>query len=224
MTGNPGKFRGGAGSYIPTLDPSQIKIDYLNPGQDGIPSSATGLPQDIYETNWNKGERNIFRQAGQKRVDLSIRKSFHIHDKMSLQYDFNAFNVTNTTSLDIPQDQAQIRQNDACSDSANAVSYNNCALGYVNYGQIVTSGSAVDQQSALHNLDQIPYTTGTGKGIQAPTTIPLNATDANGVVRCVGYNAISNTQGCPNNAANFGSVTGAIGGSRAFTMGIHFTY
>jgi hypothetical protein len=29
---------------------------------------------------------------------------------------------------------------------------------------------------------------------------------------------------CPNNAANFGSVTGTIGGSRAFTMGLHVTF
>ena len=223
FTGNSGKFRGGAGSYIPTLDPSQISIAYLNPGVDGIPTSPAGQPSDIYETNWNKGERNIFRQSGQKRFDLSLRKSFHFTEKLGLQYEFDAFNVTNTTSLDIPQDQAQIRQNDACSDSANSAG-NNCAAGYVNYGQIATSPSSVDQQSALHNLDQIPYTTGTGKGIQAPTTIPIGTTDANGVVRCVAYNAISNTQGCPNNAANWGSVTGAIGGSRAFTMGMHLTF
>ena len=223
MTGNPGKFRAGS-SYLPTLDPSQISIDYLSPGVDGIPTSPSSQPSDIYETNWNKGERNIFRQSGQKRVDLSLRKTFKFTEKLGLQYEFNAFNVTNTTSLDIPQDQAQIRQNDACSDSANAVSYNNCALGYVNYGQIVTSNSSVDQLSAKHNLDQIPYTTGTGRGTQAPTTIPIGTQDANGVVRCVAYNAISTSQGCPNNAANFGSVTGAIGGSRAFTMGMHLTF
>jgi hypothetical protein len=29
---------------------------------------------------------------------------------------------------------------------------------------------------------------------------------------------------CANNGANFGSVTGTIGGSRAITMGLHFTY
>ena len=224
LTGNPGKFRGGGGSYIPTLDPSQISIDYLNPGVDGIPTSTGSQPSDIYETNWNKGERNIFRQAGQKRLDISLRKSFHFTEKVGLQYEFDAFNVTNTTSLDVPQDQAQIRQNDACSDTANSVSYNNCALGYVNYGQIVTRNIPTDQQTALQNQDQDPYTSGTGSGIQAPTTIPVGTTDANGVVRCVGYNAISNTQGCPNNAANFGSVTGAIGGSRAVTMGVHLTF
>jgi hypothetical protein len=219
LTGNPGKFRGAGGNYIPTLDPSQISIAYLAPGVDGIPTSSAGLPQDLYETAFNKGERNIFRQAGQKRLDLSVRKSFHITEKTSLQYEFNAFNVTNTTSMDVPQDQAQIRQNSACSNSAIAAG-NNCSAAnyYVNYGQIVTSGSQVDQTTARQNLDQVPYTTGAGKGIQAPTTIPV------GQGTCVAVNAISNTQGCPNNAANFGSVTGTIGGSRAFTMGLHLTF
>jgi hypothetical protein len=225
FTGNPGKFRGGNGTYIPALDPNQISISYLSPGQDGIPTSGAGLPQDIYETAWNKGERNIFRQPEQKRLDLSIRKNFHITEKVGLQYELNAFNITNTTSLDVPQDQAQIRQNSSCSNSAIAAG-NNCdpSYYYVNYGQIVASANPVDQQSALHNLDQVPFTTGSGKSIQAPTTIPLNTMDANGVVRCESVNAISNTQGCPNNAANFGSVTGTIGGARAFTMGIHITY
>ena len=32
------------------------------------------------------------------------------------------------------------------------------------------------------------------------------------------------TGGCPNNGANFGSVTGTIGGSRAITMGLNFVF
>jgi len=225
MTGNRGQFRGGGGSYIPTLDPSQLSINYLQPGTDGIPVSPAGDPQDIYETNFVKGERNIFRQAAQKRLDLSIRKNFHLTEKLTAQYDFNIFNVTNTTSLDVPQDQAQIRQNSACSNSATAAG-NNCSPGeyyYVNYGQIVSSGNAGDQLSTKQNLDQIPYTTGTGRGIQSPTTIPLN-TVTNGVDRCIASNAISTAQGCPNNADNFGSVTGTIGGNRAITMGLHVTF
>ncbi len=54
----------------------------------------------------------------QKRLDISFRKNFHVTDKISIQYEFNIFNLTNTTSLDVPQDQTQIRQNDACSASA----------------------------------------------------------------------------------------------------------
>ncbi|MDE3061764.1 MAG: carboxypeptidase regulatory-like domain-containing protein [Acidobacteriota bacterium] len=223
LTGNNGSRRGAGGSYIPYVDPSQIAINYVTPGQMGVPVSTGSDPQDIYETAFNKGQRNIFRQSMQKRLDLSVRKVFRISERMAIQYDINAFNITNTTSLDIPQDQAQIRQNYACSNSATQQSISNflnCTPGsvFINYGQIVTSPDPADQQSALNNLDQLPYSTGSGKSRQLPTTIPV------GSGTCVAVYAISNTQGCPNNAANFGSATNTIGGNRAFTMGIHFTY
>lgn len=219
LTGNTGAFRGSGGSYIPYIDPTQIAINYVQPGQLGVPISTGSDPQDIYETAFNKGQRNIFRQAAQKRLDLSLRKDFHIKERFGLQYDLNVFNVTNTTSLDVPQDQAQIRQNYACSNSATAAGIN-CSPGdiFINYGQIVTGNNPTDQQSTLANLDQLPYSSGSGKTTRLPTTIPV------GVGTCSSPYAISNTAGCPNNAANFGSATGTIGGSRAFTMGIHITY
>ena len=225
ITGNTGAFRGTGGTYIPYIDPSQIAINYVQPGQFGVPISTGNDPQDIYETAFNKGQRNIFRQALQKRLDLSLRKNFHVTEKVGVQYDLNVFNVTNTTSLDVPQDQAQIRQNYACSNSATAYSINNylnCTPGniYINYGQLVTGNNPADQQSTLANLDQLPYATGTGKATRLPTTIPLNTPGTT----CSAPYAISNTAGCPNNAANFGSTTGTIGGSRAFTMGVHITY
>jgi hypothetical protein len=185
----------------------------------GVPVSTGTDPQDIYETAFNTGQRNIFRQGVQRRLDLSIRKTFHVSERFAIQYDLNAFNITNTTSLDIPQDQAQIRQVYACSTSA-AQAGNNCTPGsvFLNYGQIATGANPADQQSTRSNLDQLPYSTGSGRGTQLPTTIPV------GTGTCVQVYAISNTQGCPNNAANFGSATNTIGGNRAFTMGIHFTY
>jgi hypothetical protein len=223
LTGNTGAFRGSGGSYIPYIDPTQIAINYVQPGDMGVPISTGSDPQDIYETAFNKGQRNIFRQSAQKRLDLSLRKNFHVTEKLGVQYDLNVFNITNTTSLDVPQDQAQIRQNYACSNSATAASianYLNCTPGdiYINYGQIVTGNNPTDQQSTLANLDQLPYATGSGKSTRLPTEIPV------GVGTCSDPYAISNTAGCPNNAANFGSATGTIGGSRAFTMGIHITY
>ncbi|MGB7546972.1 MAG: carboxypeptidase regulatory-like domain-containing protein [Terracidiphilus sp.] len=223
LTGNSGAFRGPGGSYIPTLDPTQIAINYVAPGQQGVPVSTGTDPQDIYETAFNTGQRNIFRQAAQKRLDLSVRKNFHVTEKIGLQYDLNVFNVTNTTSLDVPQDQAQIRQNYACSNTATTYSINNylnCTPGdvYINYGQIVTSPAPADQASALANLDQLPYSTGSGKGTRLPTVIPLNTGT------CVSAYALQSGSGCPNNAANFGSTTGTIGGARAFTMGVHITY
>ena len=81
----------------------------------------------------------------------------------------------------------------------------------------MTGNNATDQSSALANLDQLPYSTGSGKGLTIPTLIPLNTGT------CVKpYNI--NSTGCPNNAATFGSVLGTIGGNRAFTMGMHITF
>ncbi len=221
FTGNKGPFRGSGGSYIPTLDPSQVSINYVPAGQMGVPTSTGSDPTDIYETNFATGQRNLFRQAMQKRLDLSVRKEFHLSEKFGLQYQLNVFNVTNTTSLDVPMDQGQIRQNSACSLSATVADggYDNCGAYnyYVNYGQIVTSNSSSDQQSALARLDQLPYSTGSGKTLQIPTLTPLGAGTCTAP-----YNVSS--AGCPNNAANFGSVLGTIGGNRAFTMGIHITY
>ncbi len=217
LTGNSGAFRGTGGSYIPAIDPTQIDIHYLQPGQKGIPISTGTDPQDIYETDFAEGQRNLFRQAAQKRLDLSLRKDFLVEHRFSLQYQFNVFNITNTTSLDVPQNQTQIRQNFGCSASATAAfgGSNNCTFAYVNYGEIATSNSQADQQSALTDLDQLPYHNGSGKSTTIPTTLPL------GTLSCTTA-TVSN--GCPNNGANFGSVTGTIGGSRAVTMGIHILF
>lgn len=222
FTGNSGPFRTMGGSYIPAIDPNQIAINYVAPGSMGVPSATSpganpSDPLDIYETDFAPGQRNLFRQSMQKRLDLSVRKDFHVSERISLQYQLNVFNVTNTTSLDIPMDQAQVRQSSACSATAVAAG-NNCSASdyYVNYGQIVTSNSTADQNSALARLDQVPYSTGTGKGLTIPTLIPV------GTGTCTSSSAIPG--GCPNNAANFGSVLGTIGGNRAFTMGLHITF
>ena len=218
LTGNSGAFRGSGGSFIPNIDPTQLAINYIAPGQVGVPVSTGNDPQDIYETGFAPGnQRNIFRQAGQKSLNLSMRKSFRPTEKLSLQYEFNVFNVTNTTSLDVPQDQTEIRQASACSNSAKAEG-NNCSASeyFVNYGQIVTSSNMADQQSAKTNLDQLPYANGSGKGTTIPTLLPV------GVGSCTASGSVGG--GCPNNGANFGSVTGTIGGGRIVTMGLHVTF
>ncbi|HTV13510.1 MAG TPA: carboxypeptidase regulatory-like domain-containing protein [Acidobacteriaceae bacterium] len=203
LTGNSGKYRT-AGSYIPAIDPSQIDIHYLAPGTDGIPVSTGSDPQDIFETDFAPGQRNLFRQAFQKQLNLQIHKDFHPSERFTVRYDFNMFNVTNTTSLDVPQNQTEIRQTSSCSNSAYSAygGDNNCGLDYVNYGQVVSSPAAADQQSALSNLDQIPVHNGSGKSTTIPTQI----------------------NGSPNNGANFGSVTSTIGSSRIFTMALHVTF
>src|SRR5581483_4885602 len=174
-------------------------------------------PQDIYETNFAPGERNIFRQAFQKQLNLTIRKQFHPTEKLSLEYNFNVFNITNTTSLDVPQNQTQVRQNFGCSSTALAAygGDNNCAAQYVNYGQVVSSNDPGDQQSTLTDLDQIPYHNGSGRSTTIPLVLPA------GTLSC---SSATLSNGCPNNGANFGSVTSVIGSARVVTMGLHVIF
>jgi hypothetical protein len=222
FTGNKGDFRGGGGSYFPTINPNSVAINHLQPGEKGIPVSTGSDPQDIYETDFAPSDqRNIFRQAFQKRADISFRKSFQVSERIGLQYAFNVFNVFNTTSLDVPQNQTQIAQSDACANSAVPVNgYNNqCPQngGYLNYGQIVAANNAGSQQSALANEYVLPVVNGSGKS----TTVPTTLTSGQGTCTSYGY---ASTAGCPNNGATFGSVTGAVGGSRAVTMNLHITF
>ena len=225
LTGSSGKFRDADGNYIPYIDPSQIAINYVQPGTNGVPVSTGDDPSDIYQTAFNVGQRNIFRQDPQRRLDLSLRKGFKIGEKVRIQYEFNVFNLTNTTSSDIPQNQAQIRQNNGCSATAiNAYGGdNNCNAfrSYLGYGEVVTSNSPGDQQSALNNLDQVPFSTGTGKATRLPLTLSLAQQQGTCTISAL---TIAGTDSCPNNAANFGSVTGTIGGNRAITMGAHITF
>jgi hypothetical protein len=217
-TGNKGDQRAAGGSYIPTLDPTQIDINYLTPGEKGIPLSTGNDPADIYETDFAPSDqRNIFRQAFQKRADISFRKNFQVSDRVSVLYAFNVFNLSNTTSLDVPQNQTQIAQSDGCSTAEEANQYNNCALGYLNYGQIATSNKPADQLSAQNNIYVLPVVNGSGKGITVPTTL----TSGQGTCTSYGY---ASSAGCPNNGATFGSVTGVIGGARAITMNLHITF
>jgi hypothetical protein len=66
-------------------------------GLDGaIPSS------DPFETTFTTGQRNIFRQAFQKRADVSLVKTLTIHERYNIKYSFDVYNLTNTTSFDVP--------------------------------------------------------------------------------------------------------------------------
>jgi Carboxypeptidase regulatory-like domain len=59
-------------------------------------------PTDPFETGFTTGQRNIFRQTAQKRADASLVKAIPITERFNLKYTFDVYNVTNTTSFDIP--------------------------------------------------------------------------------------------------------------------------
>jgi hypothetical protein len=58
----------------------------------------------VFETNFTSGQRNIFRQSYQKRTDASLVKTVNLHDHYTLRYTFDVYNLTNTSSFDIPTD------------------------------------------------------------------------------------------------------------------------
>jgi hypothetical protein len=57
---------------------------------------------DTVETSFTTGQRNIFRQSFQKRADASLVKVLPIGDRYGLKYTFDVYNLTNTTSFDVP--------------------------------------------------------------------------------------------------------------------------
>ncbi len=153
LTGNSGAYRTASGDYMPAIDPNQIAIAYINPGDKGIPPCTSAEPCDAYETDFTTGQRNIFRQTAQKRLDLSMRKVFQASDRFAIQYEFNVFNITNTASFDVPMNQAEIGQ---------------AYVGdYSNYGQVAASTSS-NVQDIRNQLYVLPTTTGTGKSLTVP--------------------------------------------------------
>ncbi|GGG94843.1 carboxypeptidase-like regulatory domain-containing protein [Silvibacterium dinghuense] len=104
-------YTGKSGAFgTPALDSTCFTIPLLNGGalNGAIPAN------DTFETNFTSGQRNIFRQSWQKRADASLAKNFKITDSIAARYTFDVFNLTNTTSFDIPGDN--VAQNDGYND------------------------------------------------------------------------------------------------------------
>jgi len=83
---------------MPALNPAAFTLPLLSAGGLGgaIPSN------DPFETGFTTGQRNIFRQAFQKRADASLQKETKLGERYSLKYTFDVYNLTNTTSFDVP--------------------------------------------------------------------------------------------------------------------------
>jgi hypothetical protein len=53
---------------------------------------------------------NIFRQAWQRRMDVSFVKNTSVTERMNLKFSFDVFNITNTPSFDVPIDNVTQNQ------------------------------------------------------------------------------------------------------------------
>ncbi len=96
LTGQSGAFYSINGSTA--LKANCFSIPIISVGTKGVPAG------DTFETDFTKGQRNIFRQSWQKRGDISLVKLMKLNKDSSLRYTFDVYNLTNTTSLDIPGD------------------------------------------------------------------------------------------------------------------------
>ena len=106
-TGHSGAFTVAPFNSAPALDPDCFSPPLLAAGGLGgaIPAS------DPYETGFATGQRNIFRQSFQKRADASVVKVFAIKEKYNLKYTFDVYNLTNTSSFDLPGNAVSQNEN-----------------------------------------------------------------------------------------------------------------
>jgi len=104
LTGHSGAWFPSTG--VSALKPQCFTLPLLNPGDLGgaIPAS------DPYETAFTTGQRNIFRQSSQKRADISLVKVLSLKERYSFKYTFDVYNLTNTTSLDVPGNEVSQNQ------------------------------------------------------------------------------------------------------------------
>jgi hypothetical protein len=149
----------GATPGLPALNAACFTIPLLAPGALGgaIPTN------DPYETDFTTGERNIFRQAWQKRLDISIVKNTHLTERLNLRFSFDVFNVTNTPSFDIPIDDVEQNQYyngfpvqgtapvlpSGCGTANETSGFYNCPFGLGNVNKTIGSARQIQMSLSL---------------------------------------------------------------------------
>ena len=107
LTGHSGAWTPVTGVAGTALKASCFTLPLLPAGGLGgaIPTS------DPYETGFTTGQRNIFRQAYQKRADASLVKELTFREHYNLKYTFDVYNLTNTSSFDVPGNEVSQNEN-----------------------------------------------------------------------------------------------------------------
>jgi hypothetical protein len=164
LTGAKGAFQSG-GVAVPALNANAFALPFVNPGDQGVPAcgvSTGGAPVcDVFETGFaGNGQRNIFRQSFQKRGDISLVKVFPVTERFSLKYAFDVFNVTNTSSFDIPNDNVSTN-----SSFSNTPTYNPALSNAANRQSLYSINSNGTVGSGL-GLGVVQQTIGSPRLIQ----------------------------------------------------------
>jgi hypothetical protein len=102
LTGHSGAFPG-----LPALNADCFTVPLIPAGgfNGAVPLS------DPFETDFTSGQRNIFRQPFQKRADASIVKLTNFTERYALKYTFDIYNLTNTSSFDVPGNEVSQNEN-----------------------------------------------------------------------------------------------------------------
>jgi hypothetical protein len=123
---------------------------------------------DTYETQFTSGQRNIFRQAWQRRADVSLVKIIQVSDRYAVKYTFDVYNLTNTPSFDIPIDN--VTQNLAFSQ------YPQQGLGSVPSPSACASNGGSPTVSGFYyncpnGLGQVTKTIGSARQVQMSLSV-----------------------------------------------------
>ena len=155
ITGNSGATPG-----LPALNAACFTIPLLAPGalNGAIPTN------DPYETTFTTGQRNIFRQSWQKRMDVSIVKMTNLTERFKLKYSFDVFNVFNTPSFDVPIDDVEQNQGydgfpppqgtepvlpSGCGTASESSGFYNCPFGLGNVNKTIGSARQIQMTLSL---------------------------------------------------------------------------
>ncbi len=97
---------GNAALGTPYLNPTAFAIQFLQPGQMGVPpcglTSGGSTVCDTGETGFGNSGRNLFRGPFQTRFDFSVLKTTKLNERFTLKYNFDVFNLFNHPSFDTP--------------------------------------------------------------------------------------------------------------------------
>ena len=189
------------------LNPADFQIPLLAPGQNGVPPCDTtsnggnagpggGPLCDVYETTFVPGQRNIFRQSFQKRVDLTIQKTFRFRHRYGLNYQFEVFNLTNTPSFDVPSNNVQLSPSYLELSAPSNPDY-----PYANGTQV---------QPSFNNSVEVPNGTNTG-----------GTGTCQGSSQACAYELFTNPT---STNTTLGVVKNTIGSNRIVEMALHLTF
>ena len=207
-TGHSGAFYNSANPLTSSLDPTKFQIPLVNPGVDGVPAcDASGGPGggplcDVYETNFVPGQRNIFRQAFQKRADVSLQKITRVTERVSARYTFDVYNLTNTPSFDIPTNNITLNPN-----------FGELG-GSAGFG-VAGDGAGTQVQPFVSTYDPSNPTKSPG------VATPSGPASCQGAAQACAYELYS-TPGAKSNT--LGVVKNTIGSPRIVQMSLHFVF